>query len=364
MHPEERHQAILRELRAQGSLRVSDFADKIGVSPITVRRDVETLAGRGLLTRVHGGATLQDEQPEQGAGLVIGMVVPSATYYYPEVIKGAREAAAAVGARLVLGISGYDGAQDRAQVQQLLRGGADGLLVTPTSTTADGLRLTPTSTTSDWDHSAPADWPDWLDALDVPVVLVERQAGAGQLEHVISDHVHGARLAVRHLAALGHRRIGLAIRHDTPTTPWLRRGYELGLADAELEPVRAAAVSSLLAGRDLAGFDYGRQADQLLAAVKDGVLTAALIHTDHDAIMLSQQLTARGLRVPEDLAIVAYDDEIAALADTPLTAIAPPKSAVGAAAVDLLVRRLTQPDRARQRVALLPELHIRSSCGA
>ena len=96
-------------------------------------------------------------------------------------------------------------------------------------------------------------------------------------------------------------------------------------------------------------------------AVTEGRVDAVLVHNDHDAIVLLQRLRSRGLTVPGDLAIVAYDDEVAALADIPLTAVAPPKHAVGAAAVDLLDRRVTDPDRPKHRLAILPELHIRDS---
>lgn len=332
MHAEERHQAILREVRAQGLIRVSEFAEQLGVSPITVRRDVEALAARGLVTRVHGGATLPGAAAETGPGvrerLVFGMTVPSATYYYPEVIRGAREAAAAHGARLILGITDYEPAEDLAQVRRMLDGGVDGLMVTPSGTAAEQT---------------------WLNVLQVPTVLVERRADLGLHEHVISDHVHGARLAVRHLAERGHRAISLLITHETPTAPWIRQGFRLGAEDAGLSPA------------DTPEFTEADDHERLAEAVKGKRLTAALVHTDSDAIMISQRLGGHGLRVPDDLAIVAYDDEFAALADTPLTAVAPPKHAVGATAVELLVRRITEPDQPRRRVALLPELRVRSS---
>ncbi|MFF0793531.1 substrate-binding domain-containing protein [Streptomyces spiralis] len=73
---------------------------------------------------------------------------------------------------------------------------------------------------------------------------------------------------------------------------------------------------------------------------------------------------ARGLSVPEDLALISYDDVFAAPGAPPLTAVAPPKRAVGAAAVDLLLRRLRSgPALPVHRLELLPELKVRASCG-
>ncbi|MEU3502807.1 substrate-binding domain-containing protein [Streptomyces hundungensis] len=84
-------------------------------------------------------------------------------------------------------------------------------------------------------------------------------------------------------------------------------------------------------------------------------------HNDHDAIVLLPRLRAQGLSVPGDLAIVAYDDEVAALAAIPLTAVAPPKRAVGVAAVDMLALWLADAARARHHLSILPELEIRAS---
>ncbi|MGW2814687.1 substrate-binding domain-containing protein [Streptomyces sp. NPDC001415] len=350
MHAEDRHQAILRRLRERGSLRVTDFAEELRVSAVTVRRDVEALAERGLVARVHGGALLPEtaSTPSSpppaapGPGLVLGLVVPAADYYYPEVIKGAREAAAARGIRLVLGISQYRPDEERAQVRQLLGHGIDGLLITPCSPVGDQ---------------------DWLAALGVPFALVERRSGddVPGAERVVTDHAYGARLAVRHLAGSGRERIGLLLRADSPHSALVREGYLDGLTSLDLPAPESLRFTITAPETDPLRRDV--QLDDFVRAVEDGLLDAVLVHNDHDAIVLLPRLRARGLSVPGDLAIVAYDDEVAALADIPLTAVAPPKRAVGVAAVDLLALRIGDPARARHHLSILPELKVRSSSG-
>ncbi|MER0448501.1 substrate-binding domain-containing protein [Streptomyces sp. Edi4] len=348
MHAEDRHQAILRRLRERGSLRVTDFAEELRVSAVTVRRDVEALAERGLVARVHGGALLPDPAPPgraprpDGPGPVFGLVVPAADYYYPEVIRGAREAAAARGIRLVLGISQYRADEERAQVRQLLSHGIDGLLIAPCGPPGDQ---------------------DWLAALGVPFVLVERRSGddVPGAEQVVTDHAHGARLAVRHLARSGRERIGLLVRSDSPHSALVKEGYLDGLASLGLPAPRSLLFTITAPEADPLRRDA--QLDEFTGAVGDGLLDAVLVHNDHDAIVLRPRLRTRGLSVPGDLAIVAYDDEVAALADIPLTAVAPPKRAVGVAAVDLLALRVADPGRARHRLSILPELRQRASSG-
>ncbi|MBD3941773.1 substrate-binding domain-containing protein [Microbacterium sp. NEAU-LLC] len=83
-----------------------------------------------------------------------------------------------------------------------------------------------------------------------------------------------------------------------------------------------------------------------------------------DALARVEIAVERGLRVPDDLAIVAYDDEIAALAHIPLTAVAPPKTELGETAVRKCLERLRRPAgdaRGLARATLLPTLVERSS---
>ena len=88
-----------------------------------------------------------------------------------------------------------------------------------------------------------------------------------------------------------------------------------------------------------------------------------LVHSDREGIGLVQQMEARGLRVPEDISVVSYDDELAGLFSPALTAVRPARDALGAAAVDLLVARHADPNRPIHRIVISPELYVRESTG-
>ncbi|WP_084961501.1 LacI family DNA-binding transcriptional regulator [Thermoactinospora rubra] len=339
MFVEQRHELILREVRERGSLRLAELAERLGVSMVTLRRDVEQLAARGLVNRVHGGITLPEPGHRAAAsGAVIGMLVPSATYYFPSVIRGARERTAELGARLVLGVSRYEEAEERTQVKRLAGGGVEGLLLTLTRQ-------------PDESHG------EWLAELGVPAVLVERLAKLGGpaslLDAVASHHAHGAFLGVRHLAELGHRRVAMVSR-ASPTAPRVRQGFLAAVRALDLH-----APGEL--GIDQEGPSERQVAEVVSAIRRDGV-TGLLVHNDEDALLLVQHLRVAGVGVPGEVSIVAYDDEVAVLCDPPLTAVAPPKVAVGRHAVDLLLRRIDEgPGLPRQHLALLPELRVRDS---
>lgn len=164
------------------------------------------------------------------------------------------------------------------------------------------------------------------------------------MNSVCSDHWYGMQLAVRHLTDLGHRRIVLAARDDSPTARALRKAFKEISADLE----DAITVRS--------SPDTG-----LVSVLRAHRATAAVLHGDVDALMLVQQLTDAGIKVPGRCSVVAYDDVVAALGSIPLTAVAPPKTDVGKAAAELLLRQLNHTASTTERVELLPELKIRSS---
>ncbi|MFI2317577.1 LacI family transcriptional regulator [Streptomyces sp. CB00072] len=375
LHVDQRHERVLELVRERGSLRVAELAEELGMSAVTLRRDVEALAAQGLVERLHGAVVWPTGQsrPAPAAappaeGLVVGMVVPTTEYYYADVVRGARQTVEAAGARLTIGLSRYLPDEDAAQARRLLSTGADGLLLTPS-----------------WQRGCPERGEGlWTAEQEVPVVLVERSAPLGHpaagLDRVRSDHAHGAAEAVAHLAGLGHRAIALAVQ-DSPTAPRLRVGYRAAVEALGLTPVSAAPLDDAPSRSEAKRFE--RTLEYLCEAVASGNVTAAIVHSDADAIVLIPRLQARGVRVPEDLAVIAYDDEVAGLADLPLTAVAPDKHAVGAAAARLLLDRLgvAEPggavagavtgagetgrgSAARRHLDILPTLRIRVSCGA
>ncbi|MFB8041443.1 substrate-binding domain-containing protein [Streptomyces hydrogenans] len=353
---EERRRLIVTAIgELGGQVRLTDLAERLSIPAVTVRRDVAALADAGRVTRSHGYVSLERSPSDRlaglngtAAGLTVGLLVPSVGSYFDEVIAGVRSAATAAGARLVLGIAPYGAGDDRTQVEQLLESGAQGLLLAP--------GLLP--------GLDPADCA-WLDSLPVPAVLVERRSptpdGPGsQLDTVGSDHRDGVFRALRHFAGLGHRDVVLAARSDSWTAEEVRAGYVEGMRLLDMEPL--PVLDTLGPGGGTSSDPVGL-ARGIAEAVADGA-RAVLVHNDQDAIQLPPLLRALGLGVPDDVALIAYDDVFAALAAPPLTAVAPPKRAVGEAAFALLLRRLTSGlDLPAHRTSLLPTLRVRTSCG-
>ncbi|SDM12655.1 DNA-binding transcriptional regulator, LacI/PurR family [Lentzea albidocapillata subsp. violacea] len=330
---EVRRQRILAVTASRGTVRVSDLAGELDVSIVTIRRDVEELARLGKLRRGHGVARsltpVEQPEPRQATNGAIALVVPERHTYLYETMNGARKTLEEAGMRVVLHIAPQARGAERPIVEKALTEPVQGLLMAPR-----------------WRTSEEEAEDDWLADTGVPTVLMERRPSGGlrAMNSVCSDHWYGMHLAVKHLTDLGHRRIVLAARDDSPTARVLRRAFREISADLE----DAVTVRS--------SPDTG-----LVDVLRERRATAAVLHGDEDALMLVQQMMHAGMEVPRMCSVVSYDDVVASLGSIPLTAVAPPKTEVGRVAAELLLRKLKGEVTAPERIELLPTLKIRSS---
>ncbi|MFF8095172.1 substrate-binding domain-containing protein [Streptomyces sp. NPDC016675] len=350
-----RRQRILAAVRARGTARVRDLAEELQVSVVTVRRDVEELTREGRLRRGHGvvRSTVPAEEEPAGTGAAAGdrvaVVVPVRHSYLNETLHGARTVLEEAGLRLALHLAPQAAGAERPLVERALAEGAEGLLIAPR-----------------WRGRAEEEADhEWLAALGVPTVLMERRPWRGSalhaLDSVCSDHWYGAHLAVEHLVGLGHRRLVFATRHDSPTARSLRAAFT---EIAGAHPLVERWAWTLIAPE--AGVDGPYSPDEtadLSALMRKVEATAMVLHGDVDALMVVQRLAEEAVRVPEDCSVVAYDDVVAGLGSPPLTAVSPPKTEVGRMAAELLLQRLAEAPGARpgRRVELLPRLRVRGS---
>lgn len=352
-----RRSHVLASLSRDGVVRVSELIDELGVSPVTLRRDLAQMEEEGLLVRIHGGAipptAIEDEddaeaptpESERPVDRTIAVLVPSLNYYWPGVTRGMEQEARRRGVRLLVRAASYSLQDERPVLERFVDAeGVDGLIVAPNTETP---------------HAQ--DVVQWLAGCGVPSVLVEREAfvlpGHEPVESVTTDHALGAVLAARHLASLGHRTVGLVISRDSPTSRKISQGWDAACRELGLTPTEH--FESFLPDRTSPEFSAAVDA-ALDTAVERGT-TALLVHPDAEAMAFADLALARGIRVPEDLSIIAYDDEVAAMFSPALTAVRPPREALGAAAVDLLLRRLEDPARPVHRVTVNPALNVRAS---
>lgn len=353
--PALRREGILELLATDGAVRAQELAARFEVDAVTIRRDLSALEKQGLLTRVHGGAivhSLPDDapalQPQAYPERRVGVLVPSLTYYWLDVVRAIELAAPEFGLKPILRTSSYEAIDERPILEHLVSEcGVEGLLLAPQTDGPGSPALT-----------------RWLVKSQVPFVLVERELRNPQnfdlFDSVMSDHALGTSMAVHHLAGLGHRRVGLVSTKRSPTTRRIVMGWRAACHELGLE--RDDRFEHLALHQNMAQF--GEFVDDIISAVINKGTTALLVHSDREAFEIVQRATARGLKVPSELSVMAYDDVIAGIGDSPLSAVAPQRESLGRSALELLTQRISQPDRPVHRVLVSPRINSRASTAA
>lgn len=344
----ERHEYIRRLLDRRGVVRTAELVATLGVSERTLQRDLDLLAVRGLLRRVHGGAVAA-QAAAPAVRLRIGMVVPTRSSYYRDVVAGATEAAERINVQLVVGDYDYRTELEHDRLERVGRLDLDGVLLTV--------------------ERGAAAYPQ-LESLAVPVVMVERPlvsaavapAPANLVAHVRSDHAAGGVLAVEHLVGLGHRRVRCLVRR-TPTGLAVVGGIRGWAPSAEV-PGLAVTVDEVPRAGDL-GTGHPAVAS-LVAAAGRGEVTGIVVHNDQDAMVVLAGLAEAGVPVPHRVSVVSYDDVAAESAVPALTAVAPQRRWIGRFACEVLADHLRAahrgvPERPLFELRLPPELVVRAS---
>ncbi|GAA1299292.1 LacI family DNA-binding transcriptional regulator [Saccharothrix xinjiangensis] len=265
------------------------------------------------------------------------VVLDTRNPFFTDVAAGAQQVADEAGRALFLCDGGEDAVRQANYLDLLEQQRVEGILITPVE--ADDPRIAA------------------VVARGTPVVVVDRGAGPDRCS-VSVDDVLGGDLALSHLLDAGHRRIAFiggprAIGQVADRIT----GAERALARADAEPLTVLETARL----DVA---EGRRAGERLAGLPAARRpTAAFCANDMLALGLLQQAVRLGLRVPEDLAIVGYDDiEFAAAAAVPLTSVSQPRQLLGRTAAELLLAEARDPDGHRHENRVFePELVVRES---
>jgi LacI family transcriptional regulator len=199
-----------------------------------------------------------------------------------------------------------------------------------------------------------------LDRNGVPYVLVDRSVGGAHADLVEGDNVEGARRLVEHVIGLGHRRIGYVTESgDVSTARDRLRGYRLALEAAGIAFDASLVVeTSVIERRPRPAL--GAMAG--LLALPDPP-TAIFAVNNMAAVGVAEAARERGVRIPEDVGLVCFDDiEQAAQLDPFLTVMAQPAGAFGSIAARLLLDRIAGRGGERPcRVVLPGELVVRRS---
>jgi DNA-binding LacI/PurR family transcriptional regulator len=305
---------VMREspnVSAKRRKRVLDAAARLGYRPNAMARG---LASRRTQT--------------------IGVLLDDLTNpFFGEIAEGILEAAEEADYRVLIGAGRREAAVERRAVEAFLEHRPDGIvLVSPRLPRADVVAI----------------------GRAVPLMIVGIDVRASQIDSVRNDDMMGGRLAVRHLAELGHTRIAHISGGSGAGARTRRAGYLREMTERGLRPQIISGDFTEIAGV--------RAAERLLAS--DELPTAVFAANDLVAAGALDRFESGGLRVPEDISVMGYDNTfLAELQRMSLTTMHQPRSEIGRRALATLIERISGMRQSGVHLLVEPSLVVRSTTG-
>jgi LacI family transcriptional regulator len=329
---------------------IGDIAQRLGVSKSTVSRG---LAGSSRISaetrrRIQGAAKSLHYEPNYLARglskkktLAVGVILEDIMNpFFTEVAKGIQTVLAGRGYTMLLTSSGYVPKTELELTRTMLRYKVDGVLITPVAADSESVRL--------------------LRSRHVPFFMMNEKTDDRGVNWIDSDNLAGGVLAAEHLLGLGHRRF-LVLRNDVlrgtrDRFEGLRATLEGRGLPMDGQVVLDGAVSRQEGAELVAGF--------LAAAGRPDLPTAVVACNDAVAIGAMEALHERGIRVPDDVSVIGYDDiYMDAFLRVPLTTVHQAKFRMGQIAASGLLAVLDGTEAPGGRQFLIkPRLVIRESC--
>jgi LacI family transcriptional regulator len=330
-------------------ITVKDVAKEAGVSVATVSKilNYPDYSKGETREKVLAAVKRLNYQPNHAARSMvnkktgmIALIIPDVRNpFFTEVARGVEDAAHKNNYRVMLCNTDEDLLKQQNYLQALQGRIVDGLIIAVASDDSRQLKK--------------------LDRRQLPFVLIDRECRNLRTDAVIVDNRDGALQAVRHLLGNGRRRVGfISGKQDTQTGRERCRGYQEALSDAGVELDREIIKDGQFST------EGGYQAAQSLLAL-EARPDALFIANNAMTIGAIRALNEAGIRMPEEMALVCFDDSEWAEFFTPaLTVVRQPTYTMGNLAGELLFQRLAEikPSELKE-IVLKPELVVRKSCG-
>ena len=268
----------------------------------------------------------------------VGVLIPDLTNpLFPPIIRGIERVLDAAGYTALVASTDGEPARERQRLEALIARQVDGFVIA----------------TAQRRHPVVAD----AIASGLAVVLVNRTIDGGGAFAVVPDDRRGAALAVEHLAALGHTRIGHIAGPQATTTGLLRyRGFVEAMDDAGLPDGRGPVVHA-----EAFAVAAGTACARELLAARDAP-TGIVAANDLLALGAYTAIAEAGLSCPRDVSVVGFNDmPFADRFAPPLTTVHIPHAAIGARAAELLLERIEHPAATPQTLMFEPTLTVRAS---
>ena len=322
-----------------------ELSEALGVSSITVRKAMSELAGEGLITRIKGKGSYISQPAESGgdaapAGRLIAFLLSCQDINDSSLMKimiGIQRCLSTEGYSLIVENPGDDPVKELQIIKRLMENQVAGFII---------FSANPELSLENYVY---------LRSRNIPFVLIDRWAENFPSNSVACNNHDGAYSAIEYLIGLKHKRIGFAF--DKPYLSSEKERYE-GYCDA----MRFASLktdSSMLFKNEAA--DFARMKN----AIKNREITAVFAVNDLRGLGLVNQLTDQGIRIPEDVSVMGFDDyETSRMAKVSLSTVRQHFEEEGYYSARLLLDIMAGSQLQYSRILIGTQLVIRSSTGS
>jgi len=308
------------------SVSICDVAKRANVSPSTVSRALQDHPRIGAETKKR----VQALAKEMGyiPNTVAKSLVANQTWtigielaaisdpFMGRVVEGVEQAAIEVGFNVFVSTSQHDHQRGIAGIEMLQQRRVDGIIVLASHLFYQ--------------------YPQFFERSTVPIVFINEQKPGKTMHFVSIDDVQGAQLAVEHLLALGHRRIGyVGVTNRAKSNQYRLKGYQdaLEAADVASDPALIFTSNTIK--------DDAKVGEASLEPLLAAGATAVFCYNDTTAMGLLAACHKRGLFVPDNLSVIGFDDiDMAAYIYPPLTTIRQPRFELGQLAMQMMLNLL------------------------
>ena len=329
---------------------IYDIAKKANVSPMTVSRVINNSGNIRATTKKRVQEAIEElgYVPNSNARsltskktkLLSLLITDITNPFFTSVARGAEDKAMQMGYQILLSNSDENVTKEANYIDMVLSTRVDGVLIAPTGD--ESLKQIKK-----------------LEKHNIPVVLIDREIQGFKGDLVIGDNYEGSRKLIEHLIQLGHKNIALVNGPQNVSTARERqRGYEETLKLNGLE-INSNYISHFRYKKDYAD----KIVNNLLSLPKGEQPTAIFAANNFIAASTIHALERSGLRVPDDIAVVCFDDIQPIASFNPfLTVASQPAYSYGFLGVQFLIERIEgNAPRDFRRIVLPPEIKLRES---
>lgn len=337
----------MTDSKPNGNPTMNDVAKAAGVSVATVSRVINGSDGvsvklekkvKRAMKKLHYHPSSVARSFKIQQTTLVGVIVPLIDHpFYSRLAMAIEQKLFKHDYRAIICNSEEDEDRERAYIEMLLRQRVDGFIINSAVMNTN------------YFHE--------LEELQIPYVLIDRDLPEAECSKVFSDNSQGGYIGMEHLIELGHKRIGVvgAPAHTEPIARRIR-GTREALADYGMD-----TNPELLVTGDNQLFDMGYNSAKQLMSL-DNPPTAIFALTDVTAVGVMHAITEQGLRIPEDISVLGYDNiPIASYMIPQLTTVEQPIIQMGETAVELLFNHMNQPDHPIEKAVLKTQLIVRKT---